>query len=75
MGEKKSDLSEFDCGTLVGFRQTALSISITADLCHFYTQQTLEITQNGALKKKNPVSSSSVDEKDQWKMARLLRAV
>ncbi len=57
---KKGDLSDFECGMVVGARLAGLSISKTADT--FHTQPSLGFTENGLKKRKYPVSGSCVDE-------------
>ena len=49
---KKGDLSDFECGMVVGARRAGLSISKTS----------LGFTENGPKKRKYPVSGSCVDE-------------
>ncbi len=58
---KKGDLSDFECGMVVG-RWTGLSISKTADLLGFSRSTISGFTENGPKKRKYPVSGSCVDE-------------
>ena len=52
---EKCDLSDFDCGKIVGARRAGLSISVTAD-----PLGSLEFTQNGAKNKKTSSEQQSV---------------
>ena len=45
---KKCDLSDFDCGMIVGARQSGLSISVTADLLGFSHTTVSSFAENGA---------------------------
>lgn len=47
---------------VVGAKQAGLNISITADLLRYSCTAVLQFTQNDAMKKKHPVSCSSVSE-------------
>ncbi len=58
----KGDLCDFECGIVVGARQSGLSISKTAYLLGF-PRTILGFTENGPKKRKCPVSCSFVDEK------------
>ncbi len=53
---KKGDLSDSECGMVVGDRWAGLSISKT-----FHTQPSLGFTENGPKNIKYPVSGSCVD--------------
>ncbi len=55
--EKKGDLSDFECGMVVG-----LSISKTADLLGFSCTTISGFTEHGPKNRKYPVSSSCVEE-------------
>ncbi len=59
---KKRDLSDFECGMVVGTRRAGLSISKTADLLGFSHATISMFTENDPKKRKYPVSSSCVDE-------------
>ncbi len=59
---EKGDLSDFECGMVVGARRTGLSISNTADLLGFSHTTISRFTENGPKKRKYPVSGSCVDE-------------
>ncbi len=59
---KKGDLSDFECGMVVGARRAGLSISKLLIYWDFHTQPSLGITENGPKKRKYPVSSSCVDK-------------
>ncbi len=60
---KKGDLSDFECGMVVGARRAGLSISKTTDLLGFFhAQPSLGFTENGPKKRQYPVSGSCVDE-------------
>ena len=56
---KKCDLSDFDCGMIVGARQGGLNISETADLLGFSYNAVSRVCRGGAKNKKHPVCSSS----------------
>jgi len=55
---KKGDLSDFDCGMVVGARPACLSISETADLLGFSCTTISRVYRE----RKYPVSRSSVCE-------------
>lgn len=59
---QKYDLSDFDCGLIVGSRWL-VSIFKPLNSCDFHAQQSLEYTQNGAISSKHPVSRSLVNRK------------
>lgn len=46
---------------IAGARQAGLNVSKTADLFRNHSQQSLKFPQNGTIKKRAPVSGSSVD--------------
>ena len=53
----------FDHGMIVGARQGGLSISETADLLDFHTQQSLEFAENGVKNKKTSSEQQFCREK------------
>ncbi len=59
---KKGDLSDFECGMVVGARRAGLSISKTADLLGFSHTTISRVYTIGPKKRKYPVSGSCVDE-------------
>ena len=77
---KNSDLSDFECGMVVGARGAGLSISEPLIYWDFHAQPSLEFTENGP--KKEKISSEQqfcgpkclVDARGQRRMARLVRA-
>ncbi len=74
---KKGDLSDFECGMVVGARRAGLIISETADLLRFSHTTISRVTENGPKKRTFPVSGSCVDEnsllRGQRRMGRLVR--
>ncbi len=56
---KKRDLSDFECGIVVGARRAGLSI-LKKLLIYwdFHTQPSLRFTETGSKKRKYPVSAS-----------------
>ncbi len=59
---KKGDLSDCECGMVVGARRTGLSISKLLIYWNFHAQPSLGFTENGPKKRKYPVSGSCVEE-------------
>lgn len=59
-------ISDFNHGVLIGARWGGLNISETDDLWGFSHKPFLEFAQNGAKKKKHPVSGSSVGRNASW---------
>ena len=60
---KKWNLSNSECGMIIGARWAGLSMSETADLLGFsLTSISLGFTENGPKMTKYPVSSSCVDK-------------
>ncbi len=59
---KKGDLSDFECGMVVGARRAGLSIQKLLIYWNFHAQQSLGFTENGLKKRKYPVSGSCEDE-------------
>ncbi len=58
---KKGDLSDFECGVVVGARRTVVFQKLL--ICwDFHTQPSLGFAENGLKKRKYPVSRSSLGE-------------
>ncbi len=59
---KKGDLSDFECGMVVGARRAGPSISKTADPLEFSRTTISRVYREWSKKRKYPVSGSCVDE-------------